>query len=231
MVKATKWEDIITKEILEKEYSSGKSWLSIADTYGCGETTVARLALKYGIKSRSRLYDLTNTKFGKLLVVGRTDSKKNNSMWLCLCDCGKQINVLGCSLKSGATRSCGCLSRESLWKGFGEISGTYWGRCKSGAKNRGIPFNLNIEDAWEKFLSQDRKCSLSGRLLVFNPQYCNPRSKEKEWQTASLDRIDSLKGYEINNIQWVHTYVNYMKCDIDQDEFIQFCKEIATYRS
>lgn len=33
-------------------------------------------------------------------------------MWLCKCECGKQKSVLGSSLRSGHTKSCGCLINE-----------------------------------------------------------------------------------------------------------------------
>lgn len=224
------WCEIITKSILEEEYLSGKSYKSIAKAFGCGETTIMRLGLKYGIISRQRAYKFINKRFGKLLVVKRAEnSKKGNSMWFCVCDCGKTITVLGESLKHGATKSCGCLSKEQLWKGFGEISGTYWGRCERGAKFRGLSFNLTIQDAWQKFLDQNRLCALSGNLLVFNPKYCNPRSKVPEWQTASLDRIDSNKGYSLDNIQWVDVSVNYMKNDMSENDFIKFCVDVANF--
>ena len=45
--------------------------------------------------------------------------------------------------------------------------------------------------------------------------------------TASLDRIDSTKGYFIENVQWVHKYVNIMKWHTANQEFIEWCKLIA----
>jgi hypothetical protein len=47
-------------------------------------------------------------------------------------------------------------------------------------------------------------------------------------QTASLDRIDSSKGYEIDNIQWVHVMVNMCKNKYPQDKFVEMCKAIAS---
>lgn len=224
------WHEIISKSVLETEYLKGKSWKSIAKEFGCGETTIIRIAKKYEIISRKTSYNLCDKKFGKLLVIKKEKSnKRNNSMWKCICDCGKEIIVMGESLVKGRTKSCGCLVHESLWKGYEEISGTYWGRCKSSARKRGLKFNLKIEDAWQKFLDQNRKCALSGRLLLFNKQYLNQRSGIPEWQTASLDRIDSNKGYFIDNIQWVDVSINYMKNDMKEKEFIQFCIDVANY--
>jgi hypothetical protein len=54
------------------------------------------------------MLDLTNQKFGMLTVqcpVGRR-------RYLCLCDCGQLAVVCSSNLRSGNTRSCGCLSRK-----------------------------------------------------------------------------------------------------------------------
>ena len=46
-------------------------------------------------------------------------------------------------------------------------------------------------------------------------------------QTASLDRIDSTKGYIEGNVQWVDKIVNAMKWNIPEKYFIEICKTIA----
>lgn len=65
--------------------------------------------------------DLTNKKFGRLLVLSfnkeetiNQRKKRNNfsTWWECQCDCGKIINVEGSALASGHTKSCGCLQKE-----------------------------------------------------------------------------------------------------------------------
>ena len=48
--------------------------------------------------------------------------------------------------------------------------------------------------------------------------------------TASLDRIDSCKGYTIDNVQWVHKWINVMKSDHSQDEFIALCRAVTTHQ-
>lgn len=63
--------------------------------------------------------DMLGMKFGKLLVIEKIDERKysgkNNTpyiQWKCKCDCGQEIIVTGKSLRSGNTKSCGCLNRE-----------------------------------------------------------------------------------------------------------------------
>jgi hypothetical protein len=63
-----------------------------------------------------RLIDLTGKVFGRLTVIELSDMKGPNSepIWRCLCSCGKVATVRGISLKTGNTRSCGCLRRDVL---------------------------------------------------------------------------------------------------------------------
>ena len=59
--------------------------------------------------------DLMGQRFGRLVVIERAGTSKNGQViWRCLCDCGKEADVLSISLRRGLTRSCGCLSREKV---------------------------------------------------------------------------------------------------------------------
>lgn len=58
----------------------------------------------------SRYKNLLNLKFGKLLVIEKTEKRKHNQIvWKCQCDCGNVIEASSTSLTSGGTKSCGCL--------------------------------------------------------------------------------------------------------------------------
>lgn len=61
--------------------------------------------------------DLTNQKFNKLTVIKQTEdyvkpNGKHEAQWLCKCDCGNKVVVVGHCLTSGHTKSCGCLQKE-----------------------------------------------------------------------------------------------------------------------
>jgi hypothetical protein len=61
--------------------------------------------------------DLTNQRFGRLLVIQETEQRKNRSIcWLCLCDCGNEKVVSSDYLVQGKTQSCGCLHIEEAQK-------------------------------------------------------------------------------------------------------------------
>lgn len=56
--------------------------------------------------------DLTNKRFGKLLVVKKAQNNKKEIFWDCVCDCGSNISVSTHNLTSGNTQSCGCIKSK-----------------------------------------------------------------------------------------------------------------------
>jgi len=100
----------------------GAYWLCRCD---CGnEKIVFGASLKNGnTKScgcnQGKPIDLVGQRFGKLLVIKRTDKLPNiksfGAYWLCKCDCGNKKTARGVSLRSGNLKSCGCLIGENLW--------------------------------------------------------------------------------------------------------------------
>lgn len=59
-----------------------------------------------------RLIDETGNKYGRLTVLYRANNTGKTVKWHCLCDCGQELDVAGSSLRSGNTKSCGCLQRD-----------------------------------------------------------------------------------------------------------------------
>lgn len=113
------------------------------------------------------------------------------------------------------------IKSERCRKGYEELSGTYWTALKVGAKARNHEFTITIEEAWELFIKQDRKCNLSNIPIKLG-YYIDGE------QTGSVDRIDNSKGYIKGNIQWVHKDVNKMKHAFTQEYFINVCKLISS---
>ena len=175
--------------------------------------------------------DYLNTKYGKLqpLKIHSKDRNGHNRL-LCKCDCGETCTVLGTHLVKGAITSCGCSRPKgkniNFFKGYEDISMNFWYnhiiKSANGSKGRRkIELSISIKEAWELYEKQNKKCALSNLPIKF-PIKWNDKS-----YTASLDRIDSSKGYTLDNIQWVHKDINIMKNKFDQDYFMQMCKLIA----
>ena len=74
---------------------------------------------------------------------------------------------------------------------------------------------------------QNGRCIITG-LLMTNICYqnsVNDRHKINKWN-ISVDRIDSNKGYTIDNIQLICNVVNRMKSDLTDNELLLLCNNI-----
>lgn len=61
----------------------------------------------------SKYINITGKVFGRLTAVERVKNDRHGrTMWLCLCSCGSEVKVLAYSLRSGHSKSCGCLKRD-----------------------------------------------------------------------------------------------------------------------
>lgn len=190
------------------------------------------------IKIGHTKYDnLLHVKYGKIEVIEVIPPNKDETLkvWkraahvYCKCDCGNYKTYPANYFAKGITLSCGCDkgyydkisgNKSVRYTGYKEISGTYW----KSIFERDKEVSITIEEAWEIYLKQNRKCALSGMDISF--------SKGKKYpQTASIDRIDSTKGYVKDNIQWLHKDINRIKSDLKQDYFIELCRKVSNETS
>jgi len=215
---------IIDKSTLEQYYVlEKKTQKEIGEILGCATSTININLKAYGIPVHRAYIDLTNQKFGRYLALRDSGERAgSNILWECQCDCGTINLVRSYALLHG--RSLGCKSCNSF-KGYGEITLDYFTHCKKGAKKRDMDFCVTIEYVWNKFVEQKRKCALSSLEIHFSRK---KNSKYGYKQTASLDRVDSNKGYVEGNIQWVHKDINRMKQHYDEDFFIKMCHLVAS---
>lgn len=185
--------------------------------------------------------DLTGQTFGMLTVISTSGSKGNGknkkAVWKCLCSCGTEKEVVTTHLTRGSVVSCGCKTHgfgtsSRAWKGEGDISGQTWCVIKHQAtrRSRVLEFNVSHEYVWELFLKQKGRCAVSGKPIWFEHKDGTRFVDKRSDKTASLDRIDSNKGYVPGNVQWVHKDVNIMKQDLSDEDFINWCKTIADYQ-
>ena len=71
-----------------------------------------------------RLIDETGNQYGRLIVLDRAESNKHGQpLWRCRCECGREVEVVGSSLRRGRMRSCGCLRKEKAV--INEVGKTY----------------------------------------------------------------------------------------------------------
>lgn len=201
----------------------------------CGKISVfEKAAATWGGRKKickCNFKDLTGQKFGRLFVNGRHSerSSKNEPLWDCDCDCGNKRYLTTWDLTAKRYSSCGCYRNECtssrMFKGHEEIRLSYFNKIKKGAEYRNINFDVTIEYIWSLFENQNRKCALTGKELRLERFY-----NDKMNQNASLDRIDSSKGYEVGNVQWVDKDINRFKNNYSQEGFLNMVKEIYEFK-
>jgi hypothetical protein len=91
-------------------------------------------------------------------------------------------------------------------------------KFKKSAFSRGLEWAVSKEYLFSLF---DGKCALTGWDINLTYDAGN----------ASLDRIDSSKGYVVGNVQWVHSMVNMCKNKYPEQDFIKMCLAVARTKS
>ena len=121
---------------------------------------------------------------------------------------------------SKVCKSCSNKNTENSHRGFYYLIRLSWfQKIKVGAETRGLQFDLTLEDIWFMYTAQEGRCVLSGLPIGW--------AEVGSLHTASVDRIDSSRGYLVDNCQLVHKDVNMMKQSFSQEYFVQMCQAIA----
>jgi hypothetical protein len=142
--------------------------------------------------------DLTGEKFGRLLVSGLSHKEGRDYIWKCLCECETVCKVKGSSLRTGNTKSCGCLRRESsALQGF------------QNAKH-GMSFTTEIlayRNAMYRCTRPKHKAyrNYGGRGIKFlftSFKQFYDELGHKPRKDMVLDRIENNGHYEPGNVRW-----------------------------
>jgi hypothetical protein len=225
------WNKVFTQEYLLKEHKEKqRSLREIAKEHGCNVSCIIRYMRKFEIEANDPFYALAGQKIEMLFVKDLSCIKNGRSYWNCVCDCGKEKVVCGHSIVRRSAISCGCWNKKKNWQGVGDLGKNYWSRIVKHASERNLDFSISMEYAWNLFQKQKGKCALSGVDMLLDPSWGKNTKMGQSKHTASLDRIDSSKGYIEGNVQWVHKAVNKMKSNLLESDFIFWCTKISKYR-
>jgi hypothetical protein len=133
--------------------------------------------------------DLTGQTFGRLTPLEIVDSTKSGVVWKCQCDCGETTNVKSGHLRSGNTRSCGCLAKEVSTETIRKLGAKHGGRESAPVEYR----------AW-RHLREFHSCPPEWDDFVqFFVDVGERPSPEHE-----LARKDGTKPHGKNNTYWRH---------------------------
>lgn len=220
--------NLFSKELLIDLYiTQNISVEEIAKKFNRSVGVVYQYLRKHKIEYKKQYIDFTGQRRGKIEILKPVASNHKGGgkhvKWLVRCDCGIEYEIISSTLNS-CNNLCCEKCRYIASRSKEELKNYIWNALKYVAKTRKKEFSITKEYAYQLFLQQDKKCALTGRNIKFAT---HAKAHTQGETTASLDRIDSSKGYVEGNVQWLHKDVNKMKWDLSQEDFIKICKEVV----
>lgn len=173
-----------------------------------------------------RTKNLEGQTFGQWTVLSYAGMIKQNAHWYCRCTCGFEKPVKAQYLLGGVSRKCQTCAIPKRANITGEIPYFYWRHVIGNAKKRDIQIEVTKEKCYDILVSQDFKCAISGLPIEIAKSSADHNEGKT---TASLDRIDSYKPYELGNVQWVHKDINMMKHIFSLEYFINLCQAVVNH--
>lgn len=146
-----------------------------------------------------KILDIKGKRFGRLVAIERVQNVGKKVSWRCLCDCGKETNVLTTNLTTNRIKSCGCLKDQKLIE-------------------RSTKHNQRHTKLYEVWKTMKQRCfnpnnkgykNWGGRGIVVCNEWKDNYQAFYEWsmnngykEGLSIDRINNDGNYEPSNCRW-----------------------------
>ena len=170
-------------------------------------------------------------KVGYFTILGYSHIDKwRNTWYLTECKCGTVKSVMGSAMTSGNTKSCGCYAKEVYAKKrisniHSEVTAILLS-YKRHAKSRKLEWNLTREEVV--------------KIIGENCNYCNsePSNIQKTKNSigdglfySGIDRVNSSKGYETENVVPCCKVCNYAKRNMTLENFETWIDNLCNYKN
>lgn len=145
-------------------------------------------------KEKQKGDNLIGQRFGKLVVLElcKERAPDRHYLWRCKCDCGNYKNIMGKFLKSGHSKSCGCITKRP----YDTKSRLYHIWC--GMKQRCF---IKKSDAYNNY---------GGRGIVVCDEWKNDFISFQNWafdngyeDNLTIERLNVNDGYNPSNCTWI----------------------------
>lgn len=174
--------------------------------------------------------DLIGQRFGKLEVIAMAGIKNGATTWLCKCSCGNETVVSVGDLRSGHTKSCGCLWKEAISKSITtheksktklyQIWQNMLNRCRNKNTDRYYRYGgrgITVCDEWKTF-EEFHKWSMSNGYSKglsierndingnYEPSNCRWIPLEKQQDNTKRSRFETFNGKTQTTAQWAREF-------------------------
>ena len=178
-----------------------------------------------------KIMDLTGQRFGRLIAIEFVCRKKSYSFWKCICDCGNEKIIASTALRSGGTRSCGCLCKEVVHNSVSKEIG--WAALtrliidyKNRARKKNINFTLTRNEFETLTSSNCYYCGIEPKQIYKPVKFCNPGN----YIYNGIDRLDNNLGYTLDNCVPCCGICNFAKKTTSENEFLCWIKRVYEFR-
>lgn len=197
-----------------------EDWRALSDlvsgkTTGCKSCKARERSIKISIGDRYKHWTV---------IDGPKTTEYQSIEWLVQCDCGNTRWIQPSELinPNYCFQCSKCAQKERGQKeriqngGINNLTLTRFTKLQKSAKNRGYEFSITIPYLWDLFQEQKQCCAITGDYIA-------------NIEDASLDRIDSNKGYVVGNVQWVTKQANLSKHVMSMEQLYEFCKKVLNH--